>query len=74
MMTTLSSIATSVTASSTNAVKDDRLVQSLTPGQLREETFLDQRSKSVPDDTDGSFVKGKIMLFSEKHIAVIIVL
>ena len=64
MMTTLPSVATSVAAVTTVAVKDDRLVQSLTADQLMlrdEATVFAQRSQSVPDDTDGSFVKSKPM-------------
>ena len=79
-MDNLPAVTASVAACSTVAVKDDRLVQSLTTGLMpREEKFFD-RSKSVPDDTDGSFVKSKpmpkgvIMWYSAKELHVIILL
>ena len=61
-MDTLPAVTASVAACSTVAVRDDdRLVQSLMTGLVSRDEKIFDRSKSVPNDTDGSFVKSKPM-------------
>lgn len=59
--TTLTSLPPTTT-SSTVAVNSDRLSQSLTTALVpKDGTLFDQRSTSVPEDSDDSLVKSKPM-------------